>query len=432
MGSDIKEEADMQVNLKFDTALREYVRQKILEIGPCDILVGIPTYNSEETVVHVIKNVYEGLHKYYPNLKSVVLISDGGSLDYTRELAQQTKSSHGSPKIVTIYRGLPGKGTSLRAIFEAGVRLGAKACAVFDSDLKSITPEWVKALLDPVLTEGYDFVSPWYVRHKYDATITNNIAYSLTRALYGKRIRQPIGGDFGFSRKLLEFFTQEYVWETDIARFGIDIWMTTIAINEGFKVCEAYLGAKIHDSKDPATTLGPMFRQVVGTLFGMMPRYERIWRSVRGSEAVPLLGSPTIVEPPTVEVSLDKLIDNFKIGFHHFGNLWREVVLPETFSELVNMTQSDGYKLHMPQEVWVHITYDFAYTYSKWVKDKYKLLEIMTPIYYGRIASFVTETADMSTKETEEKVVETQAKLFETEKKYLLKRMGGWESIGLY
>lgn len=409
--------------MKFDTALREYVRQKILEIGPCDIIVGIPTYNSEETIVHVMKTVYEGLHKYYPNLKAVVCISDGGSLDYTRELAQQTKSSKGIPKIVTIYRGLPGKGTSLRAIFEAGVRLGVKVCAVFDSDLRSITPEWVKALVDPVLVEGYDFVSPWYVRHKYDATITNNIAYSLTRALYGKRIRQPIGGDFGFSRKLLEFFTSEYVWETDIAKFGIDIWMTTVAINEGFKICEAYLGAKIHDPKDPATTLGPMFRQVVGTLFGMMPKYESIWKRIEGSEPVPLLGTPASIEPPPVDVSLDRLIDNFKTGFEHFGSLWKEVIQPETFSELTHMKELDGYNFYMPTIIWVHAVYDFAYMYKKWPKDKYKLVEIMTPIYYGRIAGYVIETANMTTQEAEEKVVEKQAELFEKKKKYLLERM---------
>ena len=43
--------------------------------------------------------------------------------------------------------------------------------------------------------------------------------------------------------------------------------MTHSAINEGFAVCQARLGAKIHDAKDPASDLGPMFRQVVGTLF---------------------------------------------------------------------------------------------------------------------------------------------------------------------
>jgi len=51
--------------------------------------------------------------------------------------------------------------------------------------------------------------------------------------------------------------------------------MTTTAINVGFPVCQAHLGAKIHDARDPAAALGPMFRQVVGTLFGMISRKVR-------------------------------------------------------------------------------------------------------------------------------------------------------------
>ena len=71
-----------------------------------------------------------------------------------------------------------------------------------DSDLRSITPEWIELLLAPVLRDRCDFVAPLYLRHKYDGTITNSIVYPLTRSLYGKEVRQPIGGDFGFSGRL--------------------------------------------------------------------------------------------------------------------------------------------------------------------------------------------------------------------------------------
>ena len=94
-------------------------------------------------------------------------------------------------------------------MFEASERLEAKVCAVVDSDIRSITSNWMKYLLDPVLEKGYQFVSPVYMRHKYDGTITNNIVYNLTRALYGKRIRQPIGGDFAFSREVAKFYMDQ-------------------------------------------------------------------------------------------------------------------------------------------------------------------------------------------------------------------------------
>ena len=83
------------------------------------------------------------------------------------------------------------------------VQLQAKACAVVDSDLRSITPEWIDMLLRPILFAGYDFVAPYYQRHKYDGTITNSIVYPLTRSLYGVRVRQPIGGEFGISARLI-------------------------------------------------------------------------------------------------------------------------------------------------------------------------------------------------------------------------------------
>ncbi len=117
-------------------------------------------------------------------------------------------------------------------------------------------------------------MGPLYVRHKYDGTITNSIAYPLTRSLYGRRVRQPIGGDFGFSGRLAEIYSLSEAWSEAIANFGIDIWMTTLAMNNGIPICQAFMGRpKIHKPKDPGADLGPMFRQVVGTIFEMMIRY---------------------------------------------------------------------------------------------------------------------------------------------------------------
>jgi len=70
-------------------------------------------------------------------------------------------------KIAMPYAGIPGKGSAFRAIFELADHFGARACAVVDSDLRSITPEWMELLLKPVLNEGFDFVAPQYHRHKY-------------------------------------------------------------------------------------------------------------------------------------------------------------------------------------------------------------------------------------------------------------------------
>lgn len=51
---------------------------------------------------------------------------------------------------------------------------------------------------------------------------------------------------------------------------------------------------------------------------------------------------------------------------------------------------------------------------------------MMTPLYFARIAGFVTKTKDMTNEEAEE-IVEEQAEKFESAKEYLLQR---WSEKG--
>ena len=194
--------------MNYNTALRGYTSKRIEEIGTADILVGIPCYNNETTITHVIQMVTHGLAKHYPDKRCVLFIADGGSTDDTRQAAKEFQIKPWQEKIVSIYRGQAGKGTALRSVFEAAESLKVKVCAMVDSDLRSITADWVRYLIDPILEKGYQYVSPVYVRHKYDGTITNNIVYNLTRTLYGKRIRQPIGGDFAISRDVAKYYIE--------------------------------------------------------------------------------------------------------------------------------------------------------------------------------------------------------------------------------
>ena len=126
--------------MKFSTALRSEARSRIENLEHADILIGIPSYNNQETIRYVVKTVEEGLRKYYGRLKSVVLVSDGGSVDDTREGVEHIKPNAWSEILVGIYRGIPGKGCALRAIFETAHFLQVNACLLFDADLRSITP----------------------------------------------------------------------------------------------------------------------------------------------------------------------------------------------------------------------------------------------------------------------------------------------------
>lgn len=405
--------------MEYDTALRGDTAKRIEKIESADILVGIPCYNNEKTIAHVIKMLSNGLNNHYKQERSVIFIADGGSTDDTREVAREVELKPWQEKIVSIYRGPAGKGTALRSVFEAANRLKVQVCGMVDSDLRSITADWVKYLLEPVLEKGYQFVAPVYVRHKYDGTITNNIVYNLTRALYGKRIRQPIGGDFAISRDVAKFYTEQDVWLTDVSRFGIDIWMTTSAIAQGFRICQSNLGAKIHDVKDPGQHLGPMFRQVLSALFYLMERHVGFWKEVKGSEPVETFGFEGYLEPEPVTVNLELMIELFKTGYQQFSPLWKEILSESSFDQIRETAKMDSTEFHLPTDSWVKILYELAATYYLWSINRNKLLDMMTPLYFGRVASFVRQSWDMSSLEAEA-LVEEQAVKFENQKDYLI------------
>lgn len=410
---------------KYDTSLRPWLINRIQQIGRADIVAGIPCYNNQETIGHVVRMVSAGLQRHFQGRRSVIIISDGGSTDDSRELAREALIPAGQERLVTIYRGLPGKGSALRTVFEAADKLDASACMVVDSDLRSITDDWVRYLLTPVVESDYDFVSPIYTRYKYDGTITNNIVYNLTRALYGRRIRQPIGGDFAFSGRMARYYMNQDVWDTDIARFGIDVWMTTSALACGYRVCQSHLGVKVHDAKDPASSLGPMFRQVIYTLFSLMEQNDMFWKTVHGSEPTEIFGAYSAQEPEPITVSQSALCRGFREGLDKFGVIWQDIFTAHTFESIKRAAERADSDFRLETTDWVEILYELAATFHHWPANRFKLLEIATPLYNARVASFINETLNMSSREAEA-IVELQAEAFERGKPILLKR---WDMV---
>ncbi|MFX1476457.1 MAG: glycosyltransferase, partial [Promethearchaeota archaeon] len=265
-----------------DCALSPQASKILRKLKPADILVGIPSHNSAHTINYVVYQAAKGLETHFPSLKSVVLVSDGDSTDGTLESVKAMRLPFHVTVVPATYVGVSGKGSAVKAIFEAARLLGVKAVALIDSDLRSITSEWIKLLISPTLN-GTGLVTPFYVRHKYDGTITNFLCYPVTSSLYGKKIRQPIGGDFGLSKGLVEELLESTLWQMPyIRRFGIDIFETHTALAKKFDVKQAFLGKKVHEAKDPSKHLSSMFREVAASLFTCTERYEKAWKKIRG------------------------------------------------------------------------------------------------------------------------------------------------------
>jgi len=394
-----------------------------------DILVGIASYNNAKTIGHVVKAVDAGLAKYFPDKRALIVNSDGGSKDGTPDIVRSATHDHAAiflshpvypiHRISMPYNGIPGKGSAFRALFRTAVELNAEACCVVDADLRSITPEWIELLLSPVIQKGFDFVTPLYSRHKYDGTITNSIVYPVTRTLYGRRVRQPIGGEFGFSGKMAEFYVSQDVWESHVARFGVDIWMTTEAIANDFKVCQTFLGAKIHDPKDPGSDLADMLLQVVATLFNLTEKHYEKWKDERGSSDVPTFGFKYHVGLESVKVNAEKMLGIFMAGLKDLRSIWLDIIGPGDLGEIERLGSLTGGEFRFPAGLWARIVYDYILAYHKKVMSPEHLIRSLVPLYLGKTASFVMEAENME-QEGAEAEIEKLCLEFENKKDYLV------------
>ena len=183
-------------------------------VTSAEIVVGIPSYNEADSIAGPVEVATQGLQEYFPHQSAVIVNVDNHSPDGTKEAFFNAPSK--IPKIyVSTAEGVTGKGRNVHNLLEVAVELRAGVILTLDADLKSVTPAWIRHLAEP-LFDGYDYVVPIYTRHKYDGTITKNIAYPMSRTLYGLRVRQPIGGDFGISNKLARCLLVEKTWTEDV------------------------------------------------------------------------------------------------------------------------------------------------------------------------------------------------------------------------
>ncbi|MBC7131331.1 glycosyltransferase, partial [Candidatus Bathyarchaeota archaeon] len=380
-----------------------------------DILVGIPSFNNAHTINYVVYRVAEGLANYFRDMECLIFISDGGSTDGTLDVVNAMKIPFKIPIYTTVYKGVRGKGSAVKAIFEASKFLKAKAIALFDSDLRSITPRWVDLLLSPVL-DGTAFVTPFYVRHKYDGTITNFLCYPLTTCIYLQEIRQPIGGDFGLSYELVEKILESPLWQTPyIQRFGIDIFETHTALANNLEVKQAFMGTKVHEPKDPCECLDFMFREVAGALFSCIDHYEKCWKRELKFKQPEIIGRErdfNLARPEPIMVDPRSLLRRYKRSVNHYVDVYRKILPNDMLQIITALSKAEAKNFVFPAEAWAKIVFLFASAFKNWGDDgREALLDALRVLWIGKVGSFVLESLELDDLEAE-KLINQEMKVF--------------------
>ncbi|MBZ5607597.1 MAG: hypothetical protein LAP38_05025 [Acidobacteriia bacterium] len=387
-------------------------RERVESIGAADLLIGLPACASGES----LETVASGLRSAFP--KTVLVYPPAAIPGVNRNGDESAPDARVQllpyPFVPVERRDGRVQPDDLRSVFLIGQKLGTRSCAVLNSDIDSSTPAALRALLEPVLNQGFDLAVPYYARRKFDGLINSAAVYPLTRALYGKRVHYPMAQDLACSARLVGWCLQPAS-----SRPVPLSWMTVNAVCAGLQVCQVSLGLA-PPPKDTAD-LSAVLASVLGSLFQDLDRNVMFWQRSRGSQAVRTFGQLEAAPEESPAVDVRKMIDAFHLGCRDLMEIWAAVLSPATLMELRKLAKIPPDQFRLPDDVWVRLVYDFALGYRQRVMNRDHLLRAMTPAYLAWVASFALEVQDAGPRQVEARL-ERLCLAFEAQKPYLVSR----------
>jgi hypothetical protein len=233
----------------------------------------------------------------------------------------------------------------------------------------------------------------------------------------GHDLRQPIGGDFGFSPALMAHWLDQE-WLPTTSQYGIDIFMTGNALAGGFSTCEVGLGAKIHKASAPK--LGPMFIQVVSTLFDLLLTKRELWAGspVAEPQRAKRFGLDKMDPPQDLAIDIRQMKEQLRAEYKPREELLQRLLDGYTRARLHTMFEQDHYDVDIL--MWTQVVYKLLHAYDTEPGiDRAEVIEALRPLYFARSVTYDYLTWRYSVKFAEQAILE-QAKAFASQKPYLL------------
>jgi len=176
----------------------------------------------------------------------------------------------------------------------------------------------------------------------------------------------------------------------------------------------------------------------VATMLRLTEQHADRWLDGRGSHDVPAYGFERVLDPPPLNVDTKRLLEEFAKGLLNVGEEWQIALTPENLEivrqlvaeadgivEDVNRADTDASVeesgFFFPDETWARVVYDIVVAHKERRLPVAQLVTALIPLYFGRVASLIIETSELTTDQAEA-FVERQARAFELAKPYLVER----------
>ncbi|CAK9118513.1 unnamed protein product [Durusdinium trenchii] len=360
------------------------------------IVIGMPSLNEAENIESLTRVVDEGCQRYFPKHRCLLVNADCQSTDNTSAIFMNTATRCQKLALKT---ALPaqGKGAALKLVFSCMLEVNAEHGFCIDTDLKTVTPEWIRAFSRSM---DFDFAAPRYLRHRLDGNITNMVIYPSMCAAFGYDLRQAIGGDFGFSRRAAEAFLA-HAWPPKVEKYGIDIFMTTTVLKRGYSVCEVELPPKIHSPNLPKVK--NMAPEVVTVLLGQLDT-----ETLKGLElkSLPRIAWQSDGPMSIPEVKVDPAVF-VGIAESYFAENQQCIMAHQASMEHVLDLQATLKSKSLDMALWARVLH-WALTTQL---NREAVVKILCYCFFLRAAQHCTEVQEMSNEQAERVVAMQREKL---------------------
>jgi hypothetical protein len=386
--------------VELQSTLSDGLIRQLMAVGQVDVLVGLPTLNNAATVLDVVRAVHVSFTRDFPRLRTVMINSDGGSTDGTPELirtasfaeADMVLTSHSLRtlhRVVAPYHGLPGKHTALRSVFAAAELTQAKVLVVVDPSGPATSADRVSELITPVFRTDVEFLAPRYRRHPRDGALVTQLARPLVRALYGVALDEPLGAEFSCAGRFATHCLEQSIWDHEVARFAIDLWLRTEAVADGFTVGQVWRPSP--SAAGARTTLRDAVQQVVMALVESIRTHESFWTAANGVTALRSWGDAPSAPPEPPAWDYDALTDQARHDIREIKPLLAEVLDEHLLAAIVDdvAAQVPG----LDDELWVRIVYAFAAAARQGATSVEHLAAMFVPLYLWRASAFMVHAA---------------------------------------
>jgi hypothetical protein len=356
------------------------------ETTSADLVVGVLGESDPNTVAKMCDEL-----RTVPGPLRIAVLHDDGQEGPPPVISETTQgrafvflASSLLPKSDFSATGLPSMSETYQSVFAAAEKLQARGCCIMASKLESTTPPWAWRIAQPLFDSQADLVLPHYARRKFEGLLNASILAPMMRALYGKRVNNPMGPDIGVSQRLLQKMLAAKTTGNQLNSLAS---LTPTALCQNLQIIEVNFGARIYPPTD-WSNLSSVLAEVLSPVFLDMERYAPFWQRTRVSLPLPVVGEPFPLDQDSPAMDTRDMVESFQLGNRELQEIWGLVLPPASLFELRKLSRLPVEHFRLPDELWVRIVYDFALAHRLRTISRDHLLRSMTPLYLGWVASY--------------------------------------------